>query len=216
MMRKYTPRCSVYLVTALAAVALASAAHASSISVQADTLNPGDSWESGGLLFTNFSFDFGNVSNTSGFTLTIQGTTVSLTGPMRVQNQQSDDFGMSYQVSSISSTSVITDVSFLTPATVSRSSMQGTGSFVNGSSVEVASLSTAVSGSTSQPGDSQDISPEAMLTVQVVAALRSGKGGSAEVTSMTNTFSIVPEPASALMLALGLVGLATGSSFRRR
>jgi hypothetical protein len=220
MMRIFTPCCSVYLVTALAAVAFASAANATSVAVQADTVNSEDSWESGGLLFTNFSFDFGNVSNTSGFTLTIQGASVTLTGPMRVQNLQSDDFQMSYQVSSVSSTFGITDVSFHTPASAVGSATSnrigGDSSFDDGSSVEIASLATFATASTADTDASQAISPEMLLTVQAVASLRSGKGGSAEVTSISNSFTLVPEPASALMLALGLVGLATGSSFRRR
>lgn len=213
VMLKLNRRLGYVMLVVLLALGLAPAAGA--VTVQADMVGAGDDFESEGLLFSSFSFDFGNADS-SQFTLTIEGTRVTLAGPMEVSGTAEDDYQMSYRVSSLDPLLKIEGVSFATPTTLQDDEfptfMQAIAVFENDSSVGVSSLANTVFGATNVQETSGVIAGELALNVQVVSSLRSGGTGDfVDLASLSNEFMLVPEPTTAAMLALGLLGLAWSS-----
>ena len=188
------------------------ASGAAAITIQADTIDPGDSWDSGGLSFTGFEFNFG-TADASAFTLTIEGTRVTLAGPMEVEDIAIDVFEMSYIVFMIDFASTIEGVSLATPTGIQDNGfptfMNAVSNFDDAADDPVGSLGTSVFGSTDTQFASTAIDPQELLKVQTGAQLRSSQNGDfVTLASMSNEFAVVPEPSTGALLALGLLALA--------
>jgi hypothetical protein len=188
------------------------ASGAGAITVQADTVDPGDSWDSGGLSFTGFEFNFG-AADASAFTLTIEGTRVTLAGPMEVEDIAIDVFEMTYSVFMIDFASRIEGVSLDSPTEIQDNGfptfMSAVSNFDDASDDPVGSLGTTVFGSTDEQLASTAIDPQVLLKLQTGAQLRSSQNGDfVTLLSMSNEFSVVPEPSTGALLALGLMTLA--------
>jgi hypothetical protein len=188
-------------------------------------------FESGGLLFSNFFFVFEEGTDSSLFDLCIEGTRVTLDGPMMVMgNDEEASFGMTFDVDVIdtSGNAGIVAASLFTPtlflANGSLTLMQGA-SGVDGfnevnTDVSHVGLLTLILGDTDKQTDTNQPfeplePPNTSLSVLTLVNLRSSQPGDfVDLQSISNEFTLVPEPATAVTLALGLLGLAAAG--RRR
>lgn len=203
------------LMVALAALGLAPVAAADSFTMTVDTVDAGDSWECDGLLFSDFAFVL--PADASLFTLRIEGTTVSLEGPMEVSSGETADVALSYRVTAVDPLIGVTGVRFTTPTDIqaagTATSMQAVSSFRDGASAEVTSLANFVLEGSNVAETEDDFDPEPILSVQAIASLvaSSQPGDFVDLASVSHTYTLVPEPSTAVLLALGLLGLVAGS-----
>jgi len=205
--------------TLVCGVLSASAAHALSFSVDDIDCDTVLISGNGQLRFSHFEF-FLHPEDDEDFTLTLLADGLELTGPMSVQGRDSAEFYFSYQVSAIDPNALINGVTLFAPSTVVDdghwSFAKTSKTLFDGSSKEldcdpslIDVLETVNSKYTYTELDQMTFGPRATITVLDGISLKSaGSGDSAQIASISNTFSVVPEPGTLGLLAGGLVGLA--------
>ena len=192
----------------------------------ADLLVPGTTLDSGPLRFANFDYSINgempaasavNVSavmNPSGYYgLRIQGLFGDTPSTLA-----SSGAGISFSVSILDGLdpSLVINGAYLE----GNPSVTGIGLItisetVDSSTTEVLEIfANSLAGTpTIQTSDSAALTPRPSLGIVVEGVISYSAVGSASITSFDQTFSVVPEPSTALLVGLGLVGLSGG---RRR
>jgi hypothetical protein len=178
----------------------------------------------GQLSFTRFEFYLGNADRAD-FTLSVLDDGIRLTGPLSVTGGAAAEFYFSYEVSVLGNLPGIDGVALYTPSEITG---DGYPNFIKTAkqvysgptppSFHQDTLATLTSrnfeGEYSEFA-SANFAPQQLLSVFDGLRLNSaGPGDTATLFEITNTFNVVPEPTSFLLLGLGLVSLSVAS--RRR
>ena len=204
---------------AAAALLAAFCAPASQALTMADLLVPGETLDSGSLRFSDFEYVI-NTPNQPLASAVMVSPVIGTAGHhgLRIEGLFGDDsatlgpsgVGIAFSVSLLDPLLLI-DGAYLEgdPAVTGTGEMKVSESIDGLPSETLEIFADSLSGSlVSQTADSAAVSPRASLGVVIDGVIGYAATGDATLTRFDQTFSVVPEPSTALLLALGLSSLA--------